>query len=118
MMYNKYKPTRAGKYISLPKWISLKKAYINIKTADNKCFQYAIQCGYHKIYEKSHRENVYHYKRSIEDGLNFDGFNFPANNNDIDEFEELNHSASVNVFEVDDEQEWIVVSRKLKKYRC
>ena len=31
MMYNKYNPTRAGKYINLPKWISLKKACINIK---------------------------------------------------------------------------------------
>ena len=31
MMYNKYNPTRAGKYINLPKWISLKKACINIQ---------------------------------------------------------------------------------------
>ena len=31
MMLNKYNPTRAGKYINLPKWISLKKACINIK---------------------------------------------------------------------------------------
>ena len=52
MMYNKYDPTRAGKYINLPKWISLKKACINIKNKDEKCFKYAIQCGYHKIYEK------------------------------------------------------------------
>ena len=52
MMLNKYNPTRAGKYIYLPKWISLKKACINIKNKDDKCFQYAIQCGYHKIYEK------------------------------------------------------------------
>ena len=56
MMLNKYNPTRAGKYINLPKWISLKKACINIKNNDDKCFQYAIQCGYHKIYEKSHPE--------------------------------------------------------------
>ena len=40
--------------------------------------------------------------------------NFQANNNDIDKFEELNHSASVNVFEVDDEQEQKVISRKLE----
>ena len=52
MIFNKYNPTRAGKYINLPKWISLKKACINIKNKDDKCFQYAIQCGYHKIYEK------------------------------------------------------------------
>ena len=31
MMCNKYNPTRAGKYNTLPKWISLKKACINIK---------------------------------------------------------------------------------------
>ena len=31
MMFNKYNPTRAGKYINLQKWISLKKACINIK---------------------------------------------------------------------------------------
>ena len=113
MMFNKYNPTRAGKYINLPKWISLKKACINIKNKDEKCFKYAIQCGYHKIYEKSHPENFYHYKK-IEDCLGFDGINFPANNNDIDKFEELNHNVSVNVFEVDDEQEQIVISRKLK----
>ena len=103
MMLNKYNPTRAGKYINLPKWISLKNACINITNKDDKCFQFAIQCGYHKIYEKSHPENVYHYKK-IEDGLGFD----------IDKFEELNHNVSVNVFEVDDEQEQIVISRKLK----
>ena len=113
MMYNKYNPTRAGKYINLPKWISLKKACINIKNKDKKCFKYAIQCGYHKIYEKSHSENFYHYKK-IEDCLNFGGVTFPANNNDIDKFEELNHNVSDNVFEVDDEQEQIVISRKLK----
>ena len=56
MMFNKYSPTRAGKYINLPKWISLKKACINITSKDETCFQYAIQCGYHKIYEKSHSE--------------------------------------------------------------
>ena len=40
--------------------------------------------------------------------------NFQANNNDIDKFEVLNHNASVNVFEVDDEQEQKVISRKLE----
>ena len=77
-----------------------------------KCFKYAFQCGYHKIYEKSHSENFYHYTK-IEDCLNFECLTFPANNNDIDKFEELNHNVSVNVFEVDDEQEQIVIGRKL-----
>ena len=50
MMYNKYNPTRAGTYMNLPKWISLKKTCINIKNKDDKCFKYAIQCGSHKMY--------------------------------------------------------------------
>ena len=52
MMYNKYNPTRAGKYINLPTWMSLKKACINIKNKDDKCFNYAIQCGSQKCIEK------------------------------------------------------------------
>ena len=38
---------------------------------------------------------------------------FPANNNDIDIFEENNKSISVNVYEIDDNEQ-IVISRKLK----
>ena len=113
MMYNKYNPRRAGKYIDLPKWISLKKACTNINNNDDTCFKNAIQCGFHKIYEKGHSENFYHY-RKMEDDLHFDDTKFPANNNDIDKFEELDHNASIHVFEVDDEQEQKVISRKLK----
>ena len=66
-----------------------------------------------KPMKKATLKIFYHYKK-IEDGLGFDGINFPANNNDIDKFEELNHNVSVNVFEVDEEQEQIVIGRKLK----
>ena len=47
----------------------------------------------------------------------FDGVKFPANN-DTDKFEELNQNVSVNMFEVDDENEQTVISRKIKKIRC
>ena len=39
--------------------------------------KYAIQCGYHKSFEKSHPEIFYHYKK-IEDGLGFDGIKFSS----------------------------------------
>ena len=45
--------------------------------------------------------------------LNFEGVNFPANNNDIDRFEENNKDVSINVFEIDDETNDVVISRKL-----
>ena len=38
MMYKKYNPTREDKHINLPKWISLKKACINIKKNDDTRF--------------------------------------------------------------------------------
>ena len=67
----------------------------------------------HIICSKTHPENFAHYK-NIEDALHFGGINFPANN-DTDNFEALNQNASDNMFEVDDENEQTVISRKLKK---
>ena len=49
---------------------------------------------------------------NTEDDLHFDGIKFPANN-DIDKFEELNQNVSVNMLEVDDENEQTVISRRL-----
>ncbi len=56
--YNKYNPThsRGSSYAPLPEWIALKKACINIKNNDNKCFKYCIECMFYKIYDKTHPE--------------------------------------------------------------
>ena len=113
MMYNKYNPTRAGKYINLPKWISLKKACINIKNKDKNVFNMPLSVVSAKSRKKVIQKFFYHYRKK-EDCWKFDGVTGPANNNDIDKFEELNHNVSVNVFEVDDEQEQLVIGRKLK----
>ena len=34
--YDKYNPTRGGKFIALPKWVSTKKACINISGKSNQ----------------------------------------------------------------------------------
>ena len=60
--FDKYNPTRGGKFIPLPKWVQNKKACINIKNEDNKCFKYSVQCGICKVYEKDHPERLFHYK--------------------------------------------------------
>ena len=111
MMYSKNNPTRASKYINLPKWISLKKGCINIKNKDDTCFKYVIQCGSRKVYWTTHPENFYHYKNK-EDDLHFGGITFPASN-DTDRFEELNQNVSVDMFEVADGNEQTVKSRIL-----
>ena len=113
IMYNKYNPTRAGHYIELPKWVKSKRACINIQNKDEKCFKYCVECAYHKIYENKHPEYFYHYKK-VESDLNFDGINYPVNNDDIDKFEEQNPKVSINVFVIDEVKEQIVKHRALK----
>lgn len=62
--YDKYNPIRGGKFIALPRWVSLKKACINIQNKDDKCFLYSVQCGVYKVYDKDHPERVSHYKKN------------------------------------------------------
>ena len=100
--YDKYDPTRAGRYIELPEWIKLKKACINIKKKDQKCFKYCIQSVVYDKISKHHPEEMFHYNKLKDDILNWDGVNFPSGNRDIDRFEENNKLVSINVFEPDD----------------
>ena len=39
---NKVSLNRGGSYIDSPKWLKSKKATINPKNMDDKCFQYAL----------------------------------------------------------------------------
>ena len=100
--YDKYDPTRAGRYIELPEWIKLKKACINIKNKDQKCFKYCIQSVVYGKIRKHHPEEMFHYNKLKDDILNWKGVNFPTGNRDIDRFEENNKVVSINVFEPDD----------------
>lgn len=101
--YDKYNPTRGGSFIELPKWVQTKKACINIKNEDDLRFQYSIQCGVHKIYEKDHACKVSHYK-NIDDNLNWEGVKFAPSNIDIDRLEENDEGLiSVNVYHISQE---------------
>ena len=120
--YDKYNPTRAGKYIELPKWIANKKACINIKNDDELCFKYCVQAKFYEIMKKDHPDRMYHY-RSLKDGLiNWDDVEFPAELSDIEHFEEINkNTISVNVYAIDPNgTNTIVVNRvtKISKPSC
>ena len=100
--YDKFDPTRAGSYFELPDWIRLKKACINIKNKDQKCFKYCIQSVVYDKISKHHPEEMFHYNKLKDDILKWDSVKFPTGNRDIDRFEENNKSVSINVFEPDD----------------
>ena len=122
--YDKYNPTRAGKYIELPKWIATKKACINIKNDDDYCFKYCVQSRFYEIMKKDHPDRMYHYNKLKENDnlIKWVGIEFPASNEDIDTFEEINDRAiSVNVYAIDPNgTNSIVVNRvtKIKNPSC
>ena len=59
---DKFSPTRGGKFHSITKWVTDKKACIKIQNEDNQCFKYSVQCGICKDYVKNHPNRLYNYK--------------------------------------------------------
>ena len=93
---NKYEPLSGSSYIPLPKVLQSKGAIINVlNKKDNECFKWAVTSALYPAEKHPERQSKY-----IENSekFNWDGINFPASFKDIDNFEKLNPSVSVNVF--------------------
>ena len=82
-----YSPTKGSSYIDLPQWIKLKKAIINIKNKDDKCFLWCILRYLHP--KKRDNERITDLK-NYEDELVTKGLTFPMDVKDIVKFEKLN----------------------------
>ena len=95
-----YDPLRASTYLPLPKVIKDKKACINIKNDDQKCFLWSVLASLHPQSENVERVTKY---RSYENELNMDGIEYPVKVVDITKFENFNN-ISINVFGLDDDQ--------------
>ena len=94
---NKYEPLSGSSYIPLPKVLQSKKAIVNVKNEeDNECFKWSITTAIYTA--KDHPENISKQLKENSEKFNWDGINFPASFKDIDNFEKLNPSVSVNVF--------------------
>ena len=91
---NRYNPMRVGSYIPLPKDVQNRKACINIKNQDYKCFKLAILASLHPASYIA--ERVTHYK-PFEHTLIFDGIKFPVEPKDVTKFERQN-DVLVNVY--------------------
>ena len=60
LYYKLYKISlnRGGSYIDYPKWLKSKKATINPKNGDDKCFQYALAVALNHEQIKNHPERI------------------------------------------------------------
>lgn len=88
---------RAGCNIPIPRSIQLKRAVVNVKSADNACFGWAVVAALYPAAHNNHRTSSYPHYSEV---LNLQGINFPMSLNQIKKFEQLNN-LSINVYGVE-----------------
>ena len=91
-----YEPLGGSSYIELPESLANKKAIINLKNTDNKCFMWSVTRALHPA--KDHSERIDTKLIKSTENFNWDGITFPVDLKQIDRFEKQNDSLSINVF--------------------
>ena len=88
-----------GSYIDSPKWLKNKKATINPKINDGKCFQYAltISLSYEKIKKDPQRISKIN---SFIEQYDWKEINFPSHKKNWKRFELNNKSITLNILYV------------------
>jgi len=99
LIVTRYRPLAASSYLPTPKSIAGKHAVINVLNRDQRCFEYALLSALHP--PRDHPTRVSRYQKYLGT-LCFDGIEFPVKVRDIDKFEKLNPTISVNVLSLDD----------------
>ena len=90
-----YRPLRGNTWIPLPKELADKKAIINMKNKDNKCFMWCVLRALNLKNDNSERVDKELMEK--EDTLNMKGIEYPVNLKDIDRFEKQNPEISITV---------------------
>ena len=94
-----FNPSKGSSYITLPDWISNKKAIVNIQNKDEKCF---LWCILRYLHPKEFHEERLKDLEKYENSLNTKGITFPMKLKDITKFEKLNPELpGINVFSAD-----------------
>ena len=90
-----YRPLGGNTWIPLPKELADKKAIINMKNKDNKCF---LWCVLRKLNPKDdNAERVDKELMEKENTLNMEGIEYPVSFKDISKFEKQNPNISITV---------------------
>ena len=90
-----YRPLRGNIWIPLPKELADKKAIINMKNQDNKCFFWSVKRALNPT--NNHPERIDKELIEKEDDLNMKGIEYPVNLKDISKFEKQNPEISITV---------------------
>ena len=96
---NKVSLSRVGSYIDFPKWLKNKKATINSKNKDDKCFQYALTVALNYEQIKYNPERISKIKPFI-DKYNRKEMDFPSHGKDWKKIESNNKSIALKILYV------------------
>ena len=109
---------RGKSYMKSPEWVINKRATINPKNKDNKCFQYSITVALNHQNIESHPERISNIKPFI-DQYNWKGIEFPAGIRDWKkfEFEQNNKTIALNILFVPHNEKTINLAYKSKYNR-
>ena len=91
-----YEPLKGDSHISLTPKLVQKKAIINMRNEDVKCFLWAVLRALNP--REDHAERIDKDLKKKEDSLNMTGIAYPVQLNAIDKFERQNPTISINVF--------------------
>ncbi|XP_063419676.1 uncharacterized protein LOC134704824 [Mytilus trossulus] len=98
---NQFKPLKGASFIPTPSALAKKKAIVNVKNEDDRCFQWAVLAAlYHEEVDQKSTNRVSQYKK-WEEELKFEGIDFPVSLRAIDKFERQNSAINVNVYGFD-----------------
>ncbi|KAL4152937.1 hypothetical protein QTP88_000770 [Uroleucon formosanum] len=97
---NKYVPFKGSSYIILPKHIGNKKAIINVKNKDDKCFLWAILSALHPAKKDAQRVTKYiPFENEFDNELK--GIEFPVKITEIPKFVKRTKDISINIYCLD-----------------
>ena len=107
---------RGKSYIKSPEWVINKRATINPKNKDNKCFQYSITVALNHQKIESHPERISNVRPHI-DQYNWEGIEFPDGIKDWKKFERNNKTIAPNILFMPHNEKTINLAYKSKYNR-
>ena len=108
----RWNPINAGSYMELPPALKNKKAIINMKNEDEKCFMWSVLRALNP--KDKNTERIDSDLKSKVETLNMQGIRYPVNFRDIDRFESQNLEISITVLGYNKDER--VYPLKISKY--
>ena len=112
----KWEPLYGSSYIPLDPYLANKKAIINMKNEDDKCFMW---CVLRALYPKDkNAERIDKDLKSKQDIINMKGIHYPVSLNGIKRFEDLNPNISISVLGYNKEEGGVLPLQISKHTGC